>query len=52
MERKKIMQTTLQPSVLTKTNCPHVAWFLGLTFGLTRLLHREHRSFKDLFGMA
>jgi len=32
------MQTTLQPSAPTKPNWPHVASFLGLTFGLTWLL--------------
>ncbi len=34
------MQTTMQqptPAPL-KTNWPHVAWFLGLTFGLTWLV--------------
>ncbi len=32
------MQTTLQSSPFTKPNWPHVAAFLGLTFGLTWLL--------------
>jgi len=34
------MQTIMQPSTPTplKTNWPHVAWFLGLTFGLTWLV--------------
>lgn len=32
------MQTNLQPSTSIKPNWPQVAWFLGLTFGLTWLL--------------
>ncbi|MFZ5859062.1 MAG: CPBP family intramembrane glutamic endopeptidase [Chloroflexota bacterium] len=32
------MQTTIEPSTPTKPNWPHVASFLGLTFGLTWLL--------------
>jgi membrane protease YdiL (CAAX protease family) len=32
------MQTNIQPPVSTKPNWPHVASFLGLTFGLTWLL--------------
>jgi len=42
-ESERTMQTITQPSTPAplKTNWPHVAWFLGLTFGLTYSLGCE-----------